>query len=97
MKMLRLTLTVRPKQNFLRYIDAIVRTLRGGTKELLDEVNNLHPSLQFILEITDDKNSLPFVDNSNNVPPEGTIFLHKVSKTIRYWNNSKILLSSPST
>ena len=40
---------------FLRYVDDIVRTVRGETKELLDAVNNLHPNLQFTLEITDDK------------------------------------------
>ena len=46
----------------LRYVDDIVRTFRGDTKELLDAVDNLHPNLQFTLETTDDKNSLPFLD-----------------------------------
>ena len=55
---------------FLRYVDDIVRTVRGDTKELLDAVNNLHPNL----ETTDDKNSLPFLDMSINVQPEGNIF-----------------------
>ena len=40
---------------------------------------------QLILETTDDKYSLPFLDMSINVQPEGTIFLHMVSKTFRYW------------
>ena len=61
-------------KNFLRYVDDIVRTVRGDTKELLDAVNNLHPKLQFTLETTDDKNSLPFLDLSINVQPEGNIF-----------------------
>ena len=52
---------------FLRYVDDIVRTVRRDTKELLDAVNNLHPNLQFTLETTDDKNSLPFLDMSINV------------------------------
>ena len=30
---------------FLRYVDDIVRAVRGDTKELLDAVNNLHPNL----------------------------------------------------
>ena len=30
---------------FLRYVDDIVRTVRGDTKELLDAVDNLHPNL----------------------------------------------------
>ena len=32
---------------FLRYVDDIVRTVRGDTKGLLDADNNLHPNLQF--------------------------------------------------
>ena len=59
---------------FLRYVDDIVRTVRGDTKELLDSVNNLHPILQFTLGTTVDKNSLPFLDMSINIQPEGTIF-----------------------
>ena len=59
---------------FLRYVDDIVRTVRGETKQLLDEVNNLHPNLQFALETTDDINILPFPDSSINVQPEGKIF-----------------------
>ena len=51
-----------------------MRTVRGDTKELLDAINNLHPNLQFTLETTDDKNSLPFLDMSINVQPEGNIF-----------------------
>ena len=51
-----------------------MRTVRGDTKKLLDAVNNLHPYPQFTLETTDDKNSLPFLDMSNNVQPEETIF-----------------------
>ena len=63
---------------FLRYVDNIVRTVRGDTKELGDAVNNLHPNLQFTLETTDDKNSLPFLDMSIKVQPEGNNFLHMV-------------------
>ena len=59
---------------FLRYVVDIVRAVRGDTKELLDAVNNLNPNLQFTLETTDDKNSLPFLDMSINVQPEGNIF-----------------------
>ena len=59
---------------FLRYVDDIVRTVRGDTKEPLGAVNKLHPNLQFTLERRDDKNSLPFLDMSINEQPEGTIF-----------------------
>ena len=51
---------------FLRYVDDIVRAVRGDT-------NDLHPNLRFTLETTDDKNSLPFLDMSINVQPEGNI------------------------
>ena len=51
-----------------------LRSVRGDTKELLDAVNNLHPNYQISLETTNDKNSLPFLDISINVKPEGTIF-----------------------
>ena len=59
---------------FLRYVGAIVKTVTGHTKEVLDTVNNLLPNLQISFETTDDKNSLPFQDMSINVQPEGTIF-----------------------
>ena len=51
-----------------------MRTVKDDTKELLDAVNNLHPNLQFTLETTDDKNSLPFLDMSINVQQEGKFF-----------------------
>ena len=59
---------------FLSYVDNIVRTVRGDKNELLDAVNNLHPNLQYLLETTDNKNSLPFLDMSISVKPECTIF-----------------------
>ena len=58
---------------FLRYVEDLVRTVRGKTKELLYAVNNLHPNLQFTLETTDDKKNLLLLDKSINVQPEGTI------------------------
>ena len=66
---------------FLRYVNDIVRTVRVDTKELLDAANKLHPNLQFTLEKTDDKNSLPFLDMSFNVQPEGNIFCTWYQKT----------------
>ena len=57
---------------------------------LLDAVNDLHPNFQITLETRDDKNSLPFVHLLFNVEPEGTVFLHIVSKTVRYQNNFEL-------
>ena len=51
-----------------------MRTVSGDINELSDEVNNVHPNLQFTLETTDEKNSLSFLDMSINVKPNGTIF-----------------------
>ena len=66
---------------FLGYVDDIVRIIMDDTKKLLGAVKNLHPSFQFTLETTDDKNILPFLDISINVQPEGTVFLQKPSDT----------------
>ena len=65
---------------FLRYVDNIVRTTRSDTKELLDAVSNLHPSLHFTLETTDDKNRLAFLEMSINGKPEGTIYCLRYQK-----------------
>ena len=37
---------------FLRYVDDIVRTVRGESSCLLDVANFVHPNLQFTLEET---------------------------------------------
>ena len=76
---------------FLRYVDDTVRTVRGDTKELLDAVNNLHPNLQITLETTDDKKQFAISRHVNQRTTGGEHFLHMVSKTIRYWNNSEVL------
>ena len=59
---------------FLRFVNDIERTIGADTKELLDAVISLYPNLQFTLETTDEKKSLPFLDMSINVQLEGTIF-----------------------
>ena len=52
---------------FLRYVDDIVRTVRGKPSCLLDAANSLHPNLQFTLEETDSEGNLPFLDLKKNV------------------------------
>ena len=52
---------------FLRYVDDIVRTVRGEPVCLLDAANSLHPNLQFTLEKTNSEGILPFLDLSINV------------------------------
>ena len=47
---------------FLRYVDDIVRTVRGEPTCLLDAANSLHPNLQFTLEKTNSEGNLPFLD-----------------------------------
>ena len=52
---------------FLRYVDAIVRTVRGEPSCLLDAFNSLHPNLQFTLEETILEGSLMLLDLNVNV------------------------------
>ena len=52
---------------FLRYVDDIVRTVRGEPSCLLDAANSLHPNLQFTLEKINSEGILPFLDLNINV------------------------------
>ena len=52
---------------FLRYVDDIVRTVRGEPSGLLDAANSLHPNLQFTLEKTNSEGNLQFLDLNINV------------------------------
>ena len=52
---------------FLRFVDDIVRTVRGEPSCLLDAANSLHPNLQFTLEETNSEGNLPFLDMNINV------------------------------
>ena len=47
---------------FLRYVDDIVRTVRGELSCLLHAANIVHPNLQFTLEKTNSKGNLMFLD-----------------------------------
>ena len=52
---------------FLRYEDNLVRTVGDEPSCVLDAANSLHPNLQFTLEETNSKGSLPFLDLNINV------------------------------
>ena len=53
---------------FLRYVDDIVRTVRGEPSCLLDAVDSLLPNLQFTLDVqTNSEGNLPFLDLNINV------------------------------
>ena len=65
-------------KDFLSYVDDIVRTVRGDTKELLDAVNNLHPNLQFTLETSDDKTACHFWICQLTYNRRGTCFAHGI-------------------
>ena len=52
---------------FLRYVDDIVRTVRGEPSCILDAANSLHPNLQFTLEKTNSEGNLPFLDLNINI------------------------------
>ena len=51
-----------PVTVFLRYVDDIVRTVRGEPSCVLDAVISLHPNLHFTLEETNSEVNLPFLD-----------------------------------
>ena len=50
-----------------RYVDDIVRTVKGEPGCLLDAANSLHPNLQFTLEKINSEGNLPFLDLNKNV------------------------------
>ena len=62
-KMTKWSLTILLKQNFS--YDYIVRTVRGDTTELLDDVNILHPIPKFILETTEGKKQYALSGHAN--------------------------------
>ena len=47
---------------FLRYVDDIVRTVKGDPGVLLEAANKLHPNLQFTIEELDSNGNLAFLD-----------------------------------
>ena len=52
---------------FLRYVDDIVKTVRGEANCVLDAANSLHPNLQFTLEETNSERNFPFLDLNINI------------------------------
>ena len=47
---------------FLRYVDDIVRTVKGDPEKVLRAANLLHPNLQFTIETTNTNGTLAFLD-----------------------------------
>ena len=47
---------------FLRYVDDIVRTVKGDPGVVLEAANKLHPNLQFTIEGLDSNGNLGFLD-----------------------------------
>ena len=54
-------------QVFLRYVDDIVRTVKGDPGLVLEAPNKLHPNLQFTIEELDSNGCLAFLDLNVNV------------------------------
>ena len=59
-------------QVFDRYVDDIVRTVKGDPQLLLQQANKLHPNLQFTLETMDATMGLPFLDMRVKTDDRGT-------------------------
>ena len=60
-------LTVNGVKVFLRYVDDIVRTVKGDPGVVLEAANKLHPNLQFIIEELDSNGNLAFLNLNVNV------------------------------
>ena len=52
---------------FLRYVDDIVRTVKGNPGIVLEAANKLHPTLHFTIEEHDSNGNLTFLDLNVNV------------------------------
>ena len=52
---------------FLRYVDDIVRTVKGDPSLVLEAAKKLHPNLQFTIEELDSNGNLAFLDLNVNV------------------------------
>ena len=58
--------TVNGVKVFLRYVDDIVRTFKGGPGVFFEAANKLHPNLQFTIKELDSKDNLAFLDLNSN-------------------------------
>ena len=54
--------TVNGVKVFLRYVDDLVRTVKGDPGAILEAANKLHPNLQFTIEELDSNGNLAFLD-----------------------------------
>ena len=52
---------------FLRYVDDIVRAVKGDRGVVLEAANKLHPNSQFTIEELDSNGNLAFLDLNDNV------------------------------
>ena len=52
---------------FLKYVDDIVRTVKGDPGVVLEAANKLHPNLQLTIEVLDNNGNLAFLDLNVNV------------------------------
>ena len=58
---------------FLRYVDDIVRPVRGEPSCVLGAANSLHPNLQFILEETNSGGNLPSLEMNIKVSQDRSV------------------------
>ena len=59
--------TVNGVKVFLRYVDDIVRTVKGDPGVVLEAAIKLHPNLQYTIEEVDSNGNLAFLDLNVNV------------------------------
>ena len=80
---------------FLRYVDDLVRTVKGKPTCVLDAVNSLHRNLQFTLEKTNSEENLPFLDLNIKVWPDSGATCNWYQKPTDNGNMLKYRSSAP--
>ena len=66
---------------FKRYLDDIVRTVKGNTLDYLEYANFFHKNLQFTLETPNGSGDLAFLDLNINVNEDRKIRCHWYQKS----------------
>ena len=59
--------SVQQAKLFLRYVDNIVRTVKGDPEKVLRAANLLHPNLQFTIETPNTNGNLSFLDLQTSI------------------------------
>ena len=79
-------------KSFKRYVDDIVRTVKGNPLDFLEYANSLHQNLQFTLEAPNGSGDFEFLDLNINLNQDRKISCHWYQKS----TDTGIILNFPS-